>query len=85
MQESKYAIGVLRAIGMKNKKITSLNMTEVSSNIIAASTIEFILGRFLSAVAMSVLTNLLEIPIDTRMGVRFAKSRLKLASVIFSY
>ena len=70
LQESKYAIGVLRAMGMKRGQVTSLSVTEASANIIAATTIGFILGRLLSAVAMSVLTNLLEMPLDTSLNLR---------------
>jgi len=68
LQESKYAIGVLRAMGMRKGQVTNLTVTEALANIIAATTIGFILGRFLSVVAMSVLTNLLEMPIDTSLN-----------------
>ena len=68
LQESKYAIGVLRAMGMRKGHVTNLTVTEALANIIAATTIGFILGRFLSAIAMSVLTNLLEMPIDTSLN-----------------
>ena len=68
LQESKYAIGVLRAMGMRKGQVTNLTVTEALANIISATTIGFILGRFLSVVAMSVLTNLLEMPIDTSLN-----------------
>ena len=53
---------------MRKGHVTNLTVTEALANIIAATTIGFILGRFLSAVAMSVLTNLLEMPIDTSLN-----------------
>ena len=53
---------------MKRGQVSSLTVTEASANIIAATTIGFILGRLLSAVAMSVLTNLLEMPLDTSLN-----------------
>lgn len=52
---------------MKKEQVTSLAIIEASANIIAATTIGFFLGRILSAVAMSVLTTLLEMPVDTSL------------------
>lgn len=66
LQEGKYSIGVLRAMGMKKEQVASVTVAEACANIIAATAIGFILGRIMSTLAMSVLTNLLEMPVDTR-------------------
>mmetsp|Transcript_11015 Transcript_11015/g.16712 ORF Transcript_11015/g.16712 Transcript_11015/m.16712 type:complete len:141 (+) Transcript_11015:4154-4576(+) len=64
LKESKWQIGVLRAIGLKKDSVSSLVLIESSAVILAATLIGFIVGYVITILSVSLFQVIAELPTD---------------------
>ena len=71
LRENKYAIGVLRAMGMKKYQVSRITVIEASSNIVSATILGYVLGHMITVVTMSVLVNTLEMKVTNEFNLKY--------------